>query len=249
MNDRRKSSGAARHQPRATSSTGTYILIGVAVVVVAVLVIWGFVWNANKQDLGEVSEKVLNENAALIVGEPAATTTIDVFEDFMCPACRAFEQKSGQAIVTAVNAGTLRVRYHMLTFLNQQSSSGDYSSRAAAALQCVGDAKDPAVFFKFHTALFDDQPKEGGDSDHSNADLARIAAAQGASGPTQQCITTGARIVEANKAADQSKTQLAKALDDNGRFATPTVLLNGEPVSGIDAGPEWLTRVLTKETG
>ncbi|MGW0037486.1 DsbA family protein [Gordonia sp. NPDC003376] len=222
------------------------MLIGAAVVIVAALVIGGFVWNANKPDRGEVSEKVLNENAALIIGEPAAPTTIDVFEDFMCPTCKDFESKSGQAIVDAVNAGTLRVRYHMLTFLNRMSSSGNYSSRAAGALQCVGAAKDPAVFFRFHTALFDDQPEENGSSDHSNAQLAQIAAAQGATPATQQCISTGAMVAEADEAAETSRNQLTKALE--GPAATPTVLLNGEPVPGILDGPGWLTEILTKET-
>ena len=247
MSDRRKPSDPSRHEKRATSSRATYVLAGVAVVVVAALVILGFVFNANKKDRGPVSEKVLNQNAALIVGEPAAKTTIDVFEDFLCPSCKQFEDKSGQPIVDAVNAGTLRVRYHMLTFLNSRSASGDYSERAAAALQCVGEANDPKVFFRFHTALFKDQPAEGGDSDHSNADLARIAGQQGAAQPTQQCISSGAKLEAAKEAATQSRTQLEKALETSA-VGTPTVLLNGEPVDGIQDGPEWLTKILTKET-
>lgn len=259
MTQRRKSSNASRqkpshssgassrHQPRSTSSTATYVLIGVAVVVVAALVILGFVWNANKKDLGPVSDTVLNENASLIVGEPAAPTTIDVFEDFLCPVCQQFEKQSGQAIVDAVNTGKLRVRYHMLTFLNRKSASGDYSERAAGALQCVGDAEDPALFFRFHSALFAQQPKENGDSDHSNAQLAQIAAAQGAPPPTQQCIATGARLAKAKEAAAQSRTQLEKALETTA-VGTPTVLLNGENVAGITDGPGWLTKILTKET-
>lgn len=243
---RRRTDTSTRHQPKATSSKATYVLLGVAVVVVAALVVMGIIFNANKKDLGPVSDTVLNENAALIVGEPAATTTIDVFEDFLCPVCQEFEKESGQAIVDAVNAGTLRVRYHMLTFLNSKSASGDYSERAAGALQCIGDAKDPALFFRFHTALFVDQPKEGGDTDHSNADLARIAAAQGASPATQQCISANAKLVEAKAAAKQSTTQLQKALD--GAVATPTVLLNGESVPDITEGPQWLATILTKET-
>lgn len=265
MTERRKTSNASRakpsaassrksatstpsgHQPRSTSSKATYVLVGVAVVAVAALVILGFVWNANKKDLGPVSDTVLNENAALIVGEPAAPTTIDVFEDFLCPVCQQFEKQSGQPIIDAVNSGKLRVRYHMLTFLNSRSASGDYSERAAGALQCVGDAKDPALFFRFHTALFVDQPKENGDSDHSNAQLAQIAAAQGAAPPTQQCIATGAKLAEAKQAAAQSRTQLEKAMETTA-VGTPTVLLNGEPVNGITDGPGWLAAILTKET-
>ncbi|MFT4125165.1 MAG: DsbA family protein [Gordonia sp. (in: high G+C Gram-positive bacteria)] len=246
MNDRRKSSGAAAHRPRATSSTATYVLAGIGIVVVAALVIGGFVFNSRTKDHGEVSETVLNENAALIIGEPTAPTTIDVFEDFLCPGCKRFEETSGQAIVDAVTVGRLRVRYHMLNFLNPRSASKTYSSRAAGALQCVGASKQPAVFFRFHRALFAQQPEENGDADHSDADLARIAAEHGAATPTQQCIAGAAMIADADGAAEESRNQLTKALD--GPAVTPSVLLNGEPVEGILNGPGWLTKLLGPET-
>ena len=139
MTDRRKPpASTSKHQPRSTSSTSTYVLLGIAVVVVIALVVGGVLWNRNRDHGGTANEQVLNSNAALIIGAADAKTTIDVFEDFMCPVCKQFEEQSGQAIVSAVDAGRLRVRYHMLNFLNRQSASGSYSSRAAGALQCVG---------------------------------------------------------------------------------------------------------------
>lgn len=246
MTDRRKPRPAStsKYQPRATSSTSTYVLLGIAVVVVLALVVGGVLWNRNRGQGGTANEQVLNSNAALIIGAPDAKTTIDVFEDFMCPVCKQFEQQSGQAVVGAVDAGKLRVRYHMLNFLNRQSASGNYSSRAAGALQCVGAGENREVFFKYHTALFADQPKEGSDSDPSNADLSTIAAAQGASAATQKCIADGAKVAEGEKAAEESQNQLAKAT--GGQVATPTVLSGGEPVDGILDGTGWLDKLLGK---
>ncbi len=231
---------SSKYQPRATSSRTTYILAGAAIVVIAALVVGGVLWNTQR-DKGGADEAVLSENAALIIGAPSAPQTIDVFEDFMCPVCREFEQQSGAAITTAIDDGRLRVRYHMLTFLDDESSSGDYSSRAAGAAQCVGSGEDKDVFLKYHSALFADQPKEGGSSDLSNADLARIAGAQGASPATQTCISDGAKVDEAKAAAEQSQTQLQKAA---GQVGTPTVLAGGEPVDGIMSGTGWLDQLL-----
>lgn len=246
MSDRRNSAPKppAGYQKQAASNTTTYVLVGVAVAVILGLVIGGFIWNSHRDKGGGVSESVLDQNAALIVGAPGAQRTIDVFEDFKCPVCKGFEQQSGPAISRAVGDGKLRVRYHMLNFLNKQSPSGDYSSRAAGALQCVGAGEDRDVFAKFHTRLFDDQPPENSKSDHSNADLARIAASQGAGPATQQCISSGAKVGEAEHAAEESSTQLSKAIE--GPVATPMVLTGGEPVDNITAGPAWLDKLLTK---
>ncbi|MEE3852870.1 thioredoxin domain-containing protein [Gordonia sp. LSe1-13] len=230
-----------KYQPRATSSRTTYILGGVAALIVVALVVGGLLWNSRDDSGGGVDEAVLSENAALIIGEPSAPQTIDVFEDFMCPACREFEQQSGTAITQAINNGSLRVRYHMLTFLDDRSASGDYSTRAAGAAQCVGAGEDKEVFERFHAALFDNQPEEGGDSDPSNADMARLAADQGASAQTRECVATGAKVAEAQEAAEQSRTQLEKA---SGQVGTPTVLSGGQPVDGIMNGTGWLDALL-----
>ncbi|MFW0787214.1 thioredoxin domain-containing protein [Gordonia sp. CPCC 206044] len=243
MSDKRTPSGSSSYQPRPTSSRTTYVLVGAAIVIVAALVIGGVVWNSQR-DKGSADEAVLSENAALIIGAPSAPQTIDVFEDFMCPVCQTFEQQSGTSITRAINEGTLRVRYHMLTFLDKQSSSGDYSSRAAGAAQCVGESENKDVFLKFHSALFTEQPKEGGDTDLSNADLARIAGQQGASAATQKCISDGARVTQAQEAAKQSQVQLDKAA---GQVATPSVLSGGEPVDAIMDGTAWLDQLLAQQ--
>ncbi len=231
----------SKYQPSATSSRSTYVLAGAAVLVIAALVIGGIIWNG-RRDKGGVDDAVLSSNAALIIGAPNAPQTIDVFEDFMCPYCKEFEQQSGEPMVKAIDAGKLRVRYHLLTFLNRSSASKDYSSRAAGAAQCVAEGEKREVFLKFHSALFANQPSEGGSTDHSNADLANLAAQQGAGPATQKCITDGAKVDAANKAAEESNNQLSKAT--GGQAGTPTVLSGGSPINGIMDGPGWLDKLL-----
>ena len=228
------------YKPSATSSRSTYLLVAVAVVVIAVVVIGGVIWNSQR-DKGSADQNVLAQNASLIIGRADAPHTIDVFEDFQCPYCKQFEASSGQAMVDAANAGTLRIRYHLLTFLNRNSGSGDYSSRAAGAALCVARAGDQDTFLKYHTKLYDEQPAEGGD-DPDNAALAQKAAAVGASTQTQQCIANGSAVAEADTSAQQSLTQLSKAL--GGQAGTPTVLSGGQAVSGILDGPQWVAQLV-----
>ncbi|MBJ7290288.1 thioredoxin domain-containing protein [Williamsia sp.] len=230
----------AKYQPQKTSSTTTYLLAAVAVVVIAVVVVGGVIWN-NQRNKGEADPNVLAQNASLIIGRADAPHTIDVFEDFQCPVCKQFEAQSGQAMIDAATAGKLRVRYHFLTFLNRNSGSGDYSSRAAGAALCVAEGGNQDTFLKFHSKLYEEQPPEGGD-DPDNAALAQKAAAVGATPAAQQCITSGTKIQAANDAADQSTTQLSKSLD--GQVGTPSVLSGGQPVANLLGGPQWLQTLL-----
>lgn len=229
----------SKYQPRKQSSTMTYVLGGVAVVLIAAVVIGGIIWNSQRNK-GGADTDVLATTATFTVGSATAPHTIDMFEDFQCPACANLEQSSGAAVVDAVNSGQLQVRYHMLTFLNKSSGSGTYSSRTAGAMKCVADSESQDVQLAFHTKLFAVQPKEGG-QDYDNQQIAEFAKEVGASDATQQCIVAGTQVKAAEDSADQSQTQLAKALD--GQVGTPSVLQDGKQVA-VTNGPEWVQKII-----
>lgn len=174
-----------KYSPEPVSSRSTYIIGGLAVLVIAALVIGGVLWTNSKNKppqndgYGSVQSSevavTVQDNGVVLLGKPSAATTIDLFEDPLCPACAALEHLSGQALAAAVDNGDVAVRYHMLNFLNRASGSGDYSTRAGAALLCVAQGGDAIAYSAFHNKLFatDTQPAEGGSSDHTNDDLAR----------------------------------------------------------------------------
>ena len=138
------------------------------------------------------------------MAKPGATPgkTIDVFEDALCPICAEFERQFGQQINQAVDQGDLAVNYHMLNFLNPRSFSGDYSTRAAAALLCVAEegGTQPGLYLNYHSALFstDNQPAEGGSADLTNEQLAELATTTGAPTSAASCITAGTNIAAAD---------------------------------------------------
>ncbi|GED98864.1 thioredoxin domain-containing protein [Gordonia crocea] len=230
------------YKPQSTSNVLTYVLVTISVIVLAALIIGGVVLTANREkDSGlDPNGTVTSGNTDLTVGSATAPVTIDLFEDALCPACGMFEKSQGEEVADAVRGGKLRVRFHMLNFLNESSPSRDYSTRAAAAMQCVAGEKNQELFLKFHSALFQQQPMEGGSSDHSNDDLAKIAREAGANEATQRCIANGTQVDAAAKAAQESVNQLSKAV--GGNVSTPSVLLEGKKVD--HSNPDWLKNIL-----
>jgi len=56
-------------------------------------------------------------------GPASAPVTVSVYEDFMCPFCGDFEAASRAALQKDVDAGKVQLRYHVLNFLDDRSTS------------------------------------------------------------------------------------------------------------------------------
>lgn len=238
---------AAKYNPQPQSSKTTYLLGGLAIVVIAVVVIGLVVWQGNKNKTQNAGYGTVRDAAVQVmdhgvvrVGKPDAKTTIDAYEDFLCPACAQYERIYGQAVNQAVDEGKIAVRYHMLDFLNSHSASKNYSDRAAGAAMCVAETGDGSVFSKFHTMLFEPgtQPEESGSSDLSNAQLADVAKKAGASPAAVDCISSGAKVDAAAQAAQYGISELEKKM---GSVGTPTIYNGDQKVDVSD--PNWLTSI------
>ena len=99
--------------------------------------------------------------------------------------------------------------------------------------------KNQDVFLKFHSLLFENQPVEGGSTDHTNEDLAKLAREAGANDSTQRCIATGAQVQAAagRAAVDESAFQGRRRPGQH-----PSVLLEGKKVDV--SNPNWLADIL-----
>lgn len=230
-------------QLQKTSSAATYWLAGVALALVVAVVSY-IIWKGKDEGTGGAEVAILTSKAAVAVGLPDAPQNIDVFEDFLCPYCGQLERNSGDLIQKSVDGGSLRVRYHFLTFLDKQSKSGDYSTRAAAAALCVAEASS-AAFPKFHASLFKDQPKEGG-NDFSDEVLTQKAVAVGAPESVRFCIASKkmfAQVAKNNAAAEE----ILGGIVGKNNISTPTVLAGGKLISKIGTTDDkWLRDLLPK---
>lgn len=152
------------------------------------------------------------------VGQASAPVTLDLYEDPQCPVCAQFETQVGPQITKWVAAGTVKVHYHVISFLDS-SSSTKYSSRAANALYAAAGVS-PTVFAGYHQILYAQQPAEGS-AGLTEDKLVQLAQQAGA-GSVEQQIRSGTYADYVARATDQSSK--------DGVTGTPTVKVNGQAV-------------------
>jgi protein-disulfide isomerase len=163
---------------------------------------------------------------AIVVGSASAPVTVDLYEDFQCPNCKAFEAASGSTLAQLVAAGTVQAHYHPMAFLDT-SANGQYSTRALNAAGAVLAAGGTTAFQTFHDLLFANQPAEGG-AGLTDAQLVQYATQSGATG------TSVEQAIKNLTYGDWVKTATDQA-SKNGVTGTPTVFVAGQKLADISA--------------
>ncbi|MGO9252216.1 MAG: serine/threonine protein kinase PknE [Mycobacterium sp.] len=185
-----------------------------------------------------VALRVLDDG--VYVGSPAASTTIDIFNEPICPPCGSFIRSNSSDIDTAVDNKKLAVRYHLLNFLDDKSHSKTYSTRAAAASYCVAAQNDPKLYASFYSGLFAStfQPQEDAAEDRADGELAQLAKTVGVDADVITCIKEGDDVGTGKAKAAAGYTTLS-GLHAN---ATPFVWDGTTSVNYQD--PTWLTKLV-----
>jgi protein-disulfide isomerase len=201
-------------------------LLVVGAVVVAIAIIAGvmFFISNNKDTTGQaVSSSGTPSNLSgtynVVIGKPSAPTTIKAYEDLQCPICQQFEAVTGKQTQAAIDAGKVKVDYHLVAFLDR-SSSTNYSSRALNAAMAVLSTAGPDAFMKFRTIAFQNQPAEGtaGEPDSTLVDWA---------------VQAGAKESEVKPLIDgnvyhQWVVNATDQMSKDGVNGTPTIFINGK---------------------
>jgi protein-disulfide isomerase len=258
-NDRKKRQmnqrpGAVVTAARRAPSDRWKIIVTVAVVVLigAALITWAVISNNKKnitegQSINPQSESVTvpakRDGGTVLVGKDGAKVTIDVYEDFLCPYCGKFEQTYHERIDQKVQAGAIKVRYHMLPLLNDRSDPPGYSLDAANAALLSADA---GKFVEFHNSLYalGTQPEEGSRG-YDDDQLIKLGKDIGITSPA---FAAGIKSNKYDSLLDQ-ELQTAEKVPylqqdyGNGQvgFGTPTVV-NGQKVIDI-SNPGWLAQL------
>lgn len=172
------------------------------------------------------------------VGKADAPATVDLYEDFQCPACETFETQTGPTVSQLVDNGKIKVRYHVLSFIDD-NVGGSYSARSANAAACV-QASAPDKFRAFHDALYRNQPKEG-----SNPPDSMILDAARGVGVTGAAFTACVRDRTYKTYVSTVQDEASKA----GVNQTPTILLNGREMQGTERTPDGFKAAVEEVTG
>ncbi|MFD6228644.1 DsbA family protein [Streptomyces sp. NPDC060232] len=183
--------------------------------------------NAGKGDKSDSAGPVVapsgatgKDALAIQTGKPEAKSTLTVWEDFRCPACKSFEDNYRDTIHELEAKGLLKVDYHLVTLIDG-NMGGSGSLKGANAAAC---AQDAGKFAEYHDVLFQNQPQEVDDAYGKNAKLLELAGkVEGLDTPEfRKCVEDGTH----NSWVGKSHEAFAA-----GNFrGTPTVLLDGKDI-------------------
>ncbi|MEU9114461.1 thioredoxin domain-containing protein [Streptomyces sp. NPDC048483] len=166
------------------------------------------------------------DKPAVPVGAPDAPSTLTVWEDFRCPACKQFETGFRPVIHELEDSGRLRTEYHLATIIDG-NTNGKGSRTAANAALC---AQDAGRFREYHDLLYAKQPPEQQDRFSDKKYLLQLA--EKVKGLPSAAFT---KCVDEDRYAgfvEKSNT----AFTGSGYQGTPTVLLNGKDLAKEKGG-------------
>ncbi|MFF5157057.1 DsbA family protein [Streptomyces sp. NPDC000348] len=160
------------------------------------------------------------DGLAIPVGKESAKSTLVVWEDFRCPACKVFEQAYSPTLHELTGSGRLKVEYHLVTLIDN-GMGGTGSRSAANAAAC---AQDAGKFTAYHDVLFENQPMESDDAFADNAGLIELA------GKVDGLDTPAFRTCVEDGTHNSWVAKSHEAFQKGGFNGTPTVLYNGKNI-------------------
>jgi len=153
----------------------------------------------------------------LVLGSADAPVTVDLFEDFQCPACRAWGRNVFPSLASAeLTQGTVKIVFHDMAFLGPESTDAGRAAHAAA---------QQGRFWDMWATLYENQGRENSGAftrarlilmaDRLGLDVARFVADMDSSA--------------AQAAIDTSRAEASRA----GVTSTPTLIVDGQPFVGV----------------
>lgn len=174
------------------------------------------------------------EPIASVPDKESGVLDIQMYVDYLCPICGAFEQTNSEYIESLVDNGAATLEVHPITILDRYSQGQRYSSRAVNAVACVADSS-PSDFYSYHNLLLSEevQPAEntGGLSNDELVELLDTAGVENVPA-ISECIQD-----ETFKSWVKNSTERALSGPiPNSEIAqvtgTPTILVNGIKYEG-----------------
>lgn len=213
----------AKQAAKSTDNTTRWIVIAMVALVVVTGVVFSLFSQNNKESASlagldgttlkpAITSTIDTANGSAISFDNGAATTIDVWEDPQCPVCKLFADANGPYLESLVREKKANVRYHVLSFL------GDESVRAANASFC---AADEGQYLDFHKALYAVQSPLENSGFWSNETLVKMGKKIGITSTTfENCVNKGSKVdlVQANY----------DSMSKFGVQGTPTVFINGK---------------------
>jgi protein-disulfide isomerase len=211
------------------SVVGAAVVVVIAAAVVVAIALQRDRHTARKADFGYAgpyAPVTLNADNSVTMAQPGVTKPVlNVYEDFQCPMCRAFEKTNGGMIQQLADRGKVKVVYYPFTIFSGQPQQAN-SVRAWAAAKCA----PPSRWVRYHNALYASQPPETTVDGFPVSLLVRLGKKVGITSPGfAQCVRSQEYAAQNAPLSDQ--------IMNGGVSRMPTLTLNGQalhvsPTSG-----------------
>ena len=189
--------------------------------------------------LSEGEGFVANPDVTLVDGAP----TLDIYEDFRCPACHRAYAVFHSTVSDLAEQGKVKLVYHFKTVIDSQDRNTHSRDAAAAALCAADDGK----FTEFHEAILDGIVDGGGQQPQWGDALFTSAAEE--AGISGDALTTFNSCV-ADGTYEAYVTGVDQASAREGVNSTPQYHLNGELVDFQTVNtPELFLQAVENATG
>lgn len=221
---------AQQHIKAQERRTTIFIVVGA---IVALTLFGGVVWFIIQQTkVPALDEMTLpaggDLTGGILIGQdlraggdvPDDAIRVDVYQDFMCPYCGAFEMTNGEDLEELAAAGDIALYVHPLALLNRYSQGTDFSTRSANALATIADGS-PEHVLDFTRLMYMNQPEQNSQG-LSDDDMASIAVQAGVPEDVANTIKDGKFKAWALAATEQSSKDQVRG--------TPSLMIDGELV-------------------
>jgi protein-disulfide isomerase len=166
-----------------------------------------------------------------VLGSPDSPVEITIYSDFECPYCRNFALAAVPAIVAEfVHTGRVRLRYAFFPLAALHPNS----VATAKAAHCAGLA---GRFWSYHDYLFVRQPEWAGEPRPDSLWIAYAENLDIDPEPFAACLSS-----------EKTHAFIEESLRDalaSGASGTPTVVVNGESVTGFSSYEELRAAILS----
>jgi protein-disulfide isomerase len=181
---------------------------------------------------GPYAPVAINADNSVTMGRSGVTEPVlDVYEDFQCPTCRAFEKSDGSVIQQLADQGKVKVVYYPFTVYSGQPQQAN-SIRAWAAARCAPQNR----WVKYHNVLYANQPTQTASGGFSVSQLIRLGKDAGITSPAfVRCVRSQQYAVQDAPFSDQ--------IINAGVSTMPGVLLDGKPL-GSGLAPATLRKLI-----
>ncbi|MFE0643341.1 DsbA family protein [Streptomyces sp. NPDC058877] len=191
---------------------------------------------------GLLPERLAADGTTIVVGNPVASSTVQVLEDPRCPVVEEYERTGAPALQKLLLAGEVKAEYTFASFRDVQLS-GDGSKQAVNALRA---ALQKGKFVEYHTVLFKNQAAVESSGGFTTERLLELA--EEVPGLRDETFDAAVRTMKYRSFVTASEEAYQQTGDDPTGPGTPTVIVNDHTIDGglygINFDPTLLNRLV-----